>query len=710
MSEPEAEDESGVKSKLPRTAAMAGIALIVVAAIGVALVFRFVAGERERDLRVWQISLGIIADTRAAEVDAWIERQFATVRGLAANESLQLYMTEIALAAGKPGDTTEEPAQAGYLRNLLIATADREGFTVQRHGTPVNANVARVGLAGLALLDHDGKLLVATPEMPPIEGRIKDFLNRRKPGERALLDLYLNADGVPTMGFLAPIFALQTDAASAQEIGVVLGIRPVADELYARLKQPGDVSQTTETDLVRRVGATIEYISPLADGTPPLKRALAADTAELADAFAISTPGGFAERTDYAGKRVLVTGRTLTAAPWTIVRKVDASEALAETNYRSRVLLSIFLGAIVLVAVLLVAVWRHATSIRASEAALRYRAIAERFGKLSHFLRVVTDGQPTAIAAVDTAGLYTFANKGAAAGLDVSSEDLIGKSMASVLGPARARAYEELNRRAIAEAQTVTGTQTVGESGAEHILRSQHIPLPDGDAHAGGVLMVTEDITDLVQERARRERTQKQLVATLVALIDRRDPFASNHSARVAEVARAIAEEMHLPPVAIETAEIAASLMNLGKITVPQDLLTRTGELKQDEIRLIRESILTSADLLDRIEFDGPVVATLRQLQENWDGSGMPKGLKGEEILPMARVVAVANAFVGMVSARAYRPGLPLDAAARMLLEAAGSKFDRRPIAALMNILDNREGRARWASFAEVPSAPPASP
>ena len=252
VSEPEVEGEGGGKSRLPRTAAIAGIALLAIAALGVVLVFRFVAAERQRDLRVWQISLGIIADTRAADVDAWIERQFTTVRDLAANESLQLYMTEIALA-DKPADTTEEPAQAGYLRNLLVATADREGFTVQRRGTPVNANVARVGLAGLALLDHTGKLLVATPEMPPIEGRIKDFLSHRKPGERALLDLYLNPEGTPTMGFLAPVFALQTDAGSAQEIGVVLGIRPVADDLYARLKQPGDVTQTAETDLVRRV-------------------------------------------------------------------------------------------------------------------------------------------------------------------------------------------------------------------------------------------------------------------------------------------------------------------------------------------------------------------------------------------------------------------------------------------------------------------------
>jgi HD-GYP domain-containing protein (c-di-GMP phosphodiesterase class II) len=100
------------------------------------------------------------------------------------------------------------------------------------------------------------------------------------------------------------------------------------------------------------------------------------------------------------------------------------------------------------------------------------------------------------------------------------------------------------------------------------------------------------------------------------------------------------------------------------------------------------------------------VVETLRQLQENWDGSGMPKGLSGEAILPMARIVAVANAFVGMVSARAYRPGLPLDVAAQKLMEQTGGKFDRRPIAALINILDNRDGRARWAVFGEAPAEP----
>ena len=121
-------------------------------------------------------------------------------------------------------------------------------------------------------------------------------------------------------------------------------------------------------------------------------------------------------------------------------------------------------------------------------------------------------------------------------------------------------------------------------------------------------------------------------------------------------------------------------------------------------MRRIRDSLQTTANLLAGIEFDGPVVETLRQLQEHWDGSGGPNGLKGDNILLAARVVAVANAFVAMVSPRAYRPGVEFDRAVETLLSQVGRAFDRRVVAALVNYLDNRGGRQRWADFARGPS------
>jgi len=236
------------------------------------------------------------------------------------------------------------------------------------------------------------------------------------------------------------------------------------------------------------------------------------------------------------------------------------------------------------------------------------------------------------------------------------------------------------------------------ESG-RRVVKSDHIPLRSDGTEISGVLMILEDITDLVDERERRARILRELVQTCVAVVDRRDPFSAHHSARVAEVARTIAEAMHLDEAAVATCDIAGALMNLGKVTVPQDVLTKREALSDDELAMIRQSVLTSAELIEGVEFEGPVAETIRQIQERWDGAGQPAALAGEEILPTARIVAVANAFVGMVSARAYRPGMSFDEAAKALMSGTGTAFDNRPISALLHYLDIEGGRKRWAHF-----------
>ncbi len=109
-------------------------------------------------------------------------------------------------------------------------------------------------------------------------------------------------------------------------------------------------------------------------------------------------------------------------------------------------------------------------------------------------------------------------------------------------------------------------------------------------------------------------------------------------------------------------------------------------------------------DLLEGVTFDGPVVESIRQLGETWNGKG-PLGLKGEEILVTARILAVANAFVGMISARAYRGAMPFRKAADILMEETDTRFDRRPVSGLVNYLENRGGMRRWAHFRDAPTA-----
>ena len=233
-------DNAGT-SRVSRTVVIAGASLAGIAIIGVILVFMFVSDQRERDLQAWQTRMGIIADSRFAAINGWIEAQFGTMRGLAENVSLQLYLTELNMFAGDASQVMDEPAQRTYLRNLLVSTADRGGFTAPLLGAEINANVERIGVAGIAIVDNDAEVIVATPGMPPVEGDLASIILESR-GKRALYDMYIGPGGRATMGFLAPIFALQSDGSPSSQIGVVIGVKEIGDELYPLLEQPGAVS------------------------------------------------------------------------------------------------------------------------------------------------------------------------------------------------------------------------------------------------------------------------------------------------------------------------------------------------------------------------------------------------------------------------------------------------------------------------------------
>jgi HD-GYP domain-containing protein (c-di-GMP phosphodiesterase class II) len=124
---------------------------------------------------------------------------------------------------------------------------------------------------------------------------------------------------------------------------------------------------------------------------------------------------------------------------------------------------------------------------------------------------------------------------------------------------------------------------------------------------------------------------------------------------------------------------------------VPRDVLTRTTSLAEGEIRLIRESLQLGADFIQGIEFDGPVLETLRQMQERYDGTG-PLGLKGDDILITARIIAATNAFVGMASPRSHRTAMASAHAIKSLLHDIDTRFDRRVAVALADYIENRKG------------------
>jgi len=325
--------------------------------------------------------------------------------------------------------------------------------------------------------------------------------------------------------------------------------------------------------------------------------------------------------------------------------------------------------------------------------------MADRFEHQRNFLSLLTDAQPNAILIADAATRVQFANAEAARRSGMQSGDMIGKSLESVVGPIRAKVLQRLNREAAEEGRQLADVHRVEVDGKEMVYQTKHIPLALERDLPRGVLVVEEDVTAAVTEREGRMKSLRDLVGALVAVVDRRDPNAAHHSDRTAFIARAVAEEMGLDQDHCQAAEYAGQLMNLGKILVPHEILTKKGALTADEMRQVHEGIQATADLLDGVDFDGPVVKTLRQVQAHWDGSGYPDGLKGAEILVSARIVAVANAFVALTSQRAHRESVSIDDAIETLLAGVGTVHDRKVVAALINFLDNHGGRERWAAF-----------
>jgi len=395
---------------------------------------------------------------------------------------------------------------------------------------------------------------------------------------------------------------------------------------------------------------------------------------------------------------VLVAARAVARSPWTLLYKIDSAEALGpgEARLRSMLLaLALALLVVVLIAAF-VAVWRHGASRRTGAAAARYESLFRHHEAQSRFLRLISDSQPEPMFILDRDGRYTFANRAAAERAGISPKDMLGKTIDSVLGPVAGQRLRARFRIAETSESVIEEVREPDANGAIRVVQSAHVPVPETPESGPGVMVIERDITDAVAERERRARLLDQLIQTLLTIVDRRDPYAANHSAQVAAVARGVAEEMDLDEISIDTAATAGSLMNFGKILVPPDLLSSTDDLQSFELRMIRESVRSTAELLEDVEFDGPVVEVLRQVRERWDGAGDPGNCGGDDTLLPARVVAVANAFVAMISPRAWRPGMTADVAIDRLMAECGGAFDRRVVAALINRLDNRGGRGVW--------------
>jgi len=188
----------------------------------------------------------------------------------------------------------------------------------------------------------------------------------------------------------------------------------------------------------------------------------------------------------------------------------------------------------------------------------------------------------------------------------------------------------------------------------------------------------------LEQSKEELEDAYLKMARTLVLTLEARDPYTRGHSERVAQLSRQIAYEMHLPPEQMKKIETAARLHDLGKIGIPDGILLKPGPITPSERAEIQLHPTRGVDMLRHLGFLNGTLPIIEGHHERYDGGGYPSSLRGEQTPLGGRILAVADAYDAMTSARPYRPAMTSEQAIKVLREGGGSQWDPEVVEAFL--------------------------
>lgn len=217
-------------------------------------------------------------------------------------------------------------------------------------------------------------------------------------------------------------------------------------------------------------------------------------------------------------------------------------------------------------------------------------------------------------------------------------------------------------------------------------------------------------ITELEEVETERKRAEEELQHTLeksrkalggiiqaMALtVETRDPYTAGHQRRATNLAHAIAKEMGLSEEQIEGIRMAGVIHDIGKISVPAEILSRPGRLTEIEFDLVKTHPQVGYEILKRVELPWSITQIVLRHHERMDGSGYPAGLSGEEILVEARILGVADVVEAMSSHQPYRPALGIDKALEEISRNRGVLYDPSAVDACLKVFTEKGFRFEY--------------
>ncbi|HLJ57854.1 MAG TPA: HD domain-containing phosphohydrolase [Chthonomonadaceae bacterium] len=314
--------------------------------------------------------------------------------------------------------------------------------------------------------------------------------------------------------------------------------------------------------------------------------------------------------------------------------------------------------------------WVAAISRDVTEQRLADRQLRKQNRRLQNILSSISDGFIVA----DREWRITFVNSRA--------EQILGAPRTRLLGAAITDLLPELQGGSLRDAIEV---EYAPEGAARRWIGVRTYPSQDGAS------LYLQDVTErreaeaaLLQGLVRVQATLDGVVNAMVYAVELRDPYTGGHQRRVSALACAICRVLGYDSGQIETMRIGGLLHDVGKVSIPSEILNRPGRLTEPERIIVRTHAQMGYDILKEIEFDSPVALIALQHHERLDGSGYPHGLQSEAIIPEAKILAVADVVEAMASHRPYRPALGVECALNEVMSHRGLRYDDDAVGACL--------------------------
>lgn len=299
----------------------------------------------------------------------------------------------------------------------------------------------------------------------------------------------------------------------------------------------------------------------------------------------------------------------------------------------------------------------------------------------------------------DLNGNFTFFNSALVRIWGYPKEELMGMNNRAYTDLETARRLYQAHNMVYrtGEPDRLFDYEIIQKDGTKKMIQASFTVLRDSVGKAAGFRGIARDVTELKlmdQERQKSvEQLRKSLGATINAMavmVESRDPYTAGHQRRVSDLARAIATEMKLGAKRIDGLRMAGTIHDLGKVSIPAEILTKPTKLTNLEYEMVQTHAQAGYDILKDIEFPWPIARMVLEHHERINGSGYPNHLSSDQILLESKIIAVADVVEAMASHRPYRASLGMGPALEEITKNRGILYDMETVDACLRLFGEK--------------------